>query len=186
GSAYQVVNAVGGFSMDGVIGWGRWSTGSCSTCNDGSQGTLENFHYVAGIQTSSADMTALGGLKADYALAGFTLPTSTGGIVGGRPSGTFSADFLNSSVQLKLDVPINAGRVTFDASGSISGSTFNGSGVTGEGFTGTFYGLFAGPKASYAGMGYKMPGGAVVSGDVMGVVVFKQTSTSPSVFVSPP
>ena len=178
-SSFQAANAVGGFSIDGVIGWGRWASGSCTSSGfscayPSPSGTLDNFHYVVGMQTSSADMTALGGLKADYALAGFTLPTSTGGIVGGRPIATLSADFSISNVQLHVGVPINGGLLTLNETGFISGSTFSGSGGSGS-----FAGFFGGANASYAGVGYKTPGGSVVPGEVMGVVVFKQTSTSP-------
>lgn len=158
---------VGGFSADGVIGWGRWSTGTLSTS---SLIDAKDLHYVVGRTTAVNDLATLAGLTATYNLIGYTLPTSTNGSIGGAPSGTLTASFGPSfmTVSLNLSVPIGAN--TFN----ISGSTVSASlGPTFSIFAAcaSVAGFFAGNNASHAGITYKLDVGADT---VSGAAAFKR------------
>lgn len=166
-NTFAGTNIAGGFTLDGVIGWGRWTAGSHTSYDP-----LQQFHYVVGVPTPGGDMSALtaGGVTATYSLAGFTLPTSASGVVGGAPSGTLTANFSAMTVAVNLSVPINGGTLTLsDSGGTISGSTFSyNSGCCYQGF-------FAGANASHAGLAYKIHGSSVGLNEyVFGAAAFKK------------
>ncbi len=172
GDTYTKTTLAGAFSADGVIGWGRWSSGTTSS------GSLVDFHYVTGMPTPAGDLTALGGISADYTynLIGYTLPTAQDGTVGQAPSGTLSANFRDgvgiSTVSINLTVPI--GGSTFSIVGAqsyISSSmpqTFNINTACA-----TVNGFFAGANATHAGVAYKLDSGGAM-GDVHGAAAFKR------------
>lgn len=167
---YSASVIAGAFSSDGVIGWGRWSSGTTTS------GSLIDFHYVTGIPTPTADLAALGGITATYNLIGYTFPTAQDGTVGQAPSGTLTANFggglSNSTISLNLTVPI--GGQTF----SIIGGTSWASASMPQTFSfstacAAVNGFFTGANASHAGIAYKLDSGMSM-GDVSGVGAFKR------------
>ncbi|MDQ5946781.1 MAG: FecR protein, partial [Pseudomonadota bacterium] len=109
GYDYKATSVAGSFSMDGVIGWGKWTEGGTTPTGYGSPEALKEFHYVAGMPTPSSDLVALGTISAVYQLAGFTLPTSSTGVVGSAPSGTLNVNFSGgtaTSIAANVNVPI--------------------------------------------------------------------------------
>lgn len=165
----------GGFSMDGVIGWGRWSTGARG--NTGYAGTtpLVDFHYVAGTPTPSAEISGLNVINATYRLAGFTLPTSSTGIVGSAPSGTMNASFAGGTATLSLsvNVPIGGTVLDFSSLGIFSNTGAGAATISGSSGGTTVKGFFAGSNASFAGLVYELSGGGAL-GSVNGALVFKK------------
>ncbi|MCP5268206.1 MAG: FecR domain-containing protein [Zoogloeaceae bacterium] len=170
--SYSKTVSAGAFSADGVIGWGRWSSGTSSS------GSLIDFHYAVGKPSSTPDLVALGGINADYTynLIGYTLPTAQNGTVGQAPSGSLSANFRDafgvSTVSINLTVPI--GGSTF----SIVGSQAYVSSSMPQTFTvntacATVNGFFAGSNATHAGVAYKLDSGGGM-GDVHGSAAFKR------------
>lgn len=153
----------GSFSMDGVIGWGRWATG------EGSYGSLtKDVHYVVGKETPYSEIVNLGGLVATYRMVGYTLPTATDGTIGQAPSGTLVAHFSSFLVNININVPIGGQVHNVSVSPSLYySSLFNGSSGSAE-----VKGFFAGTNASHAGLTYKITG--TVNGDVTGAAVFKR------------
>ncbi|HNL78701.1 MAG TPA: FecR family protein [Accumulibacter sp.] len=171
GYDYKASSVAGSFSMDGVIGWGKWTEGETVPTGYGSPEALKEFHYVTGKPTPTSDLVALGTISAVYQLAGFTLPTSSTGVVGSAPSGTLNVNFSGgsaTSIVANVNVPIG-------------GSTYNlntlvGSGSGGQTFSissGGAYvnGFFAGANASHAGLTYKFNS---VVGEVQGAAAFKR------------
>jgi hypothetical protein len=162
-----------GALSDGVIGWGRWSSGNLD--DNGYPTTLHNVHYVVGIPTPAADMSALqlASMIGTYSLIGFTYPTAyhsgTGvTIVGTQPiSATLMANFGLGNVSGTLSVPIGGSTYSDSWSGGISGPNFNGSGAA------SIQGFFAGANASRAGLVYQFGGTPI--GDISGAAAFKQT-----------
>lgn len=171
GSTFTASSLVGGFSADGVIGWGRWSTGTATNVGfSTSLVDVKDLHYAIGKTTATSELAGLAGLTATYNLIGYTLPTSTSGTVGGAPSGTLTASFNASlmSVSLNLSVPIGANTY------NISGTTFSAS--LGPTFSisaasASVAGFFAGTNASHAGISYKLDTGAEL---VYGAAAFKR------------
>lgn len=170
-SPYNASAIAGAFSVDGVIGWGRWSSGSSSS------GSLIDFHYITGVPTPTADLTALAGVTATYNLIGYTLPTAQDGTVGQAPSGTLTASFgnasFNSSLSVNLTVPI--GGQTFSVAG---GTTFPSQSMpqTFSFFTGgsaAVNGFFAGANAAFAGIAYKIENYSAM-GNITGTAAFKK------------
>ena len=167
---YSASVIAGAFSSDGVIGWGRWASGTTTS------GSLIDFHYVTGIPTPTADLVALGGVTATYNLIGFTFPTAQDGTVGQAPSGTLTANFgggvSNSTISLNMTVPI--GGQTF----SIVGGTSWASASMPQTFSfntacAAVNGFFTGANASHAGIAYKIDSGMSM-GYVSGVGAFKR------------
>jgi len=169
---------------DGVIGWGRWDSGSVTDSSVidccGATRALQDVHYIVGQPTPAADMMALYSANAvgTYSLIGATFPTAidSNGVrtIGTQPvMGSLTANFggvypAYPNVNVTLGVPI--GGNTFSISGSASlcptctvtssqPAAFNGSGtVSGGGITGGYAninGLFVGPGASRAGLVYQ-------------------------------
>jgi hypothetical protein len=163
---FSAGQTAGSFSVDGVVGWGRWTTGTFS--DSMSSYALSNFHYVVGVPTP--DVTALAGLVATYQLAGFTSPTSSTGLIGGAPTGNLTINFLGggtSSGLLVMSIPI--GGTTQNLTDSL---TVNNSG--GATFYGSYSnGFLAGSNASHAALTYKFTGSGGV-GEVMGAAAFKR------------
>ncbi|HMX15377.1 MAG TPA: FecR family protein [Rhodocyclaceae bacterium] len=166
---------VGTFT-DGIIGWGRIATGML----DGPEGgSVSNVHYVVGQPTPSSDIASLHSrnMTGTYELMGFTLPTSTSGAVGGRVTGSMTANFGTLHLGWTLGVPIGghnfgiAGSAGFGASPGFSGAVSCTSGCcTG----GSFSGFFAGANAVRAGLVYKFSSGTDL-GTVSGAAAFRQT-----------
>jgi len=163
--SYSADVVKGGFSADGVIGWGSWSTGLKNASV-----SLTDFHYVVGIPTSSTDLAALGGLNATYNLIGFTVPTSSSATSPtiGNPTATFLANFPAMSLTLNLTVPVGGTPYTNVLTGSTSLSSAN---FSLSGASGSAYGFFAGANASHAGITYDIYTG---SEDVMGALAFRR------------
>ncbi len=177
GTIYKAETVVGSFSFDGVIGWGLWSPASY---NSGT--ALSSLHYVVGKPTT--DFTGIHNMTGTYSLIGYTNPTSSLGSAS-VTSGSLTAAFDSSgSVNVQLNLSVQAGSTNYSYSGSTWGSsTFSMSGsVTGggSGATASVQGLFAGSNASHAGIVYKINDGSDVTS---GAAAFKQqslTTTPPS------
>lgn len=180
-----------GALSDGIIGWGRWVSGNWESYGSGPY-AIHDMHYVIGIPTPSADMTALGGMVGTYSLLGFTYPTAWNGstlTVGTQPiSGSLTADFYNGYVDGNLTVPLGANTYSQNWSGSVSiwQSTFSGSGnfttssgsdCAGSGCYTYISGFFAGANAARAGLVYQFQG--TDYGTVSGAATFKQTGLTP-------
>jgi hypothetical protein len=174
-TTYTAGSIAGSLSADGVLGWGRWSSGSSV---GGITSSLIDFHYVTGTPTPSADLVALGGLNATYTynLIGYTLPTAQNGTIGQAPSGTLYAEFRNfpsnSMVCVSLAIPI--GGTTFSVVGS---QTFASASMSPTFSINTacasVNGFFAGANATHAGVAYKIDSGMAM-GDVSGAAAFKR------------
>lgn len=175
---YASTSAANSITLNGSISWGRWATG---TSTYGSEYALNDFHYVAGKPTSSADLTSLGGLVAYYDFAGATLPTSTTGLTGKVQSDSkLTIDFASASVDLNLKYQIGGNSYNANITGAnLSGAGFSGSGDGAASGSFTFKGFVAGANAVNAGLVFKDQAGGAI-GDVTGAVVFKQTSTATS------
>jgi hypothetical protein len=176
GSTFTAGTIAGGLSADGVIGWGRWSTGKasnigyCSSLVD-----VKDLHYAIGKTTATSELTALSGVTATYGLIGYTLPTDLNGNIGQAPSGTLTASFGASfmTVSINLSVPINSNTYT------ISGSTFSASlGPTFSinGACSSVAGFFAGTNASHAGVTYRIDAGGAPgpTNYISGAAAFKR------------
>ncbi len=164
-SSGQVLTAgtiQGAFSADGIIGWGVWTSGTgVINCDGSCDVSLTRVHYVAGLPTSSSDISALqtADVTGTYSLIGYTNPTSHSGIVGSVTGGTLTASFTPAQVNVgvTLGVAIGGSNYTLSGTGSGSGSsTFSGSG---SGFL--YNGFFAGSQASHAGIAYKFSAGGL-------------------------
>jgi hypothetical protein len=171
-ASYTAGTVAGSFAMDGVIGWGRWSSGTKDYMGIA---PLVNMHYVAGSPTPSADIGALSVINATYKLAGYTLPTSSTGFVGSAPSGTMNASFSagNATLTLSVNVPINGSTLNFSSLGSFSNSGAGSAAIYGSSGGTTVKGLFAGANATFAGLVYEINAGGVL-GKVDGSLVFKK------------
>lgn len=159
----SATNIAGSFSMDGVIGWGRWATGEASLGS-----VTKDIHYVVGKETPYSEIANLGGLVATYRMVGYTLPTATDGTIGQAPSGTLVANFSLFQVNININVPIGGNVHNISASPSLYyTSLFNANPPNTE-----VKGFFAGTNASHAGLTYKITG--TPNGDVTGAAVFKR------------
>lgn len=174
-----------GALSDGVIGWGRWTGGIWDSY--GYANTIHDMHYVIGMPTPSSDMTALGGMIGTYAMIGYTYPTAWNGstmTVGNQAvSGTMTANFAMGDVKGDLVVPLGAHTYNTSWDGWISSSQFSGSGYASGGTCtssscyASIAGFFAGPKASHAGLTYRI--GNTDYGTISGAAAFKQTGLTP-------
>jgi hypothetical protein len=174
GSTFSAGNVAGGFSADGVIGWGRWSSGT-ATYVSGSSSLIDvqNLHYAVGKTTSAGELTSLAGVTATYNLIGYTLPTATNGSLGGAPTGTLTASFNVTQMSVSLNMSIPYASNTYVISGG-TGSTSLGSSFSFSGISPTYSvaGFFAGSNASHAGVTYKVEIGA--GADLSGAAAFKR------------
>ncbi len=167
--------------QDGIIGWGRWASGSCSGEFSCAGDTLLDVHYIAGRPTP--DLAALGGATGTYSLSGYTTPTTTGGASGGPVSGAMIADFSAYTLNVGMNVTVSATTFGLTGSGSInsgtaafSGSFSNCSGCSFSPPSGSFHGFFAGAGAERAGMVYTFDSGIGGINKVSGAAVFTQIS----------
>lgn len=172
----------GAFSVDGVIGWGSWSSGY----ND-SDGILPmtNVHYVVGKPTSAADLDNLSGTVASYALQGYTTPTSSNG-TGSSVTGSLTANFAGSATTIDANIGMKVGADSVNAVATgmtiSSGALFNSSGggdvkvngVTDSSGSVSMQGFFAGANASHAGLSYKIST-QYAPGTIQGAAAFKRT-----------
>jgi hypothetical protein len=170
---YTATKIAGGFSADGIIGWGRWTSGTYTTPTP-STDAVKDMHYVVGVPTSN--LTALGGTTATYQLSGFTSPTSTTGLVGGAPSGTLTATFAagsTSTASLSMSIPIGGITVGINETISVANATASFS-LSSTSPVREIRGFFSGANAPYAGLTYKAASGVTEIGDVTGAAVFKR------------
>ncbi|HXE37157.1 MAG TPA: FecR family protein [Azonexus sp.] len=173
GSSFAAGVIDGGFSADGVIGWGRWSTGTATGVSGSSSLVdVKDLHYVVGRTTTVSDLAALAGITATYNLIGYTIPTATNGSVGGAPSGTLTASFGATlmSVAVSLSVPYAAN--TYTISGG-TGPTALASTFAFNTACASVAGFFAGTNASHAGITYQLDTG-VAGTTLSGAAAFKR------------
>lgn len=169
-----VAGVIAGAFTDGIIGWGRWTTGSY-TSGSSSWG-LSNYHYVVGAPTPSSDPIWTSGVtNASYSLMGFTFPTRTDGVVGTQPvTATLSVNFATPAASLGMTVPIG-GSTNIVTSTPVGFTAFSAANPTFSGFFtgsgGAFTGFFAGANASRAGISYKFDDGI---GWVHGALAFRR------------
>lgn len=172
-------NVKGALAIDGVIGWGVWTTGSgVVNCDGACSVNATQLHYIAGLPTSTADISALqsANLVGTYSLAGYSLPTSESGVVGNVTGGTLTAHFAPAHVTVGVSLGVAIGGSSYALSGT--GSTSGGSRFSGgDGSTFGFNGFFAGANASHAGIAYKFSAGGLDE-HVMGAAAFRRTSTT--------
>ncbi len=177
-----------GMLSDGIVGWGRWIDAS-RTISGFPLDTLQHVHYVVGIPTPLADMSALqiASVTATFSLTGYTFPTAWNGSAftfGTLPiSADMTANFGSATVSGNLSVPIGGNTYTSSWSGSIAppaayaATQFVGSGVASGGSctacNSVVSGWFFGPNASRAGVFYQI-GTDPVIGDIQGAAVFSK------------
>lgn len=178
GEAFTATTIAGGMT-DGVVGWGRWSSG------DDCCGPQTNMHYVVGIPTPTADFSGpLAGVIGTYTLMGYTYPTGSDGTVGtGAVSGNLKADFSSSKVDLSLHIPIGAHSFDISTGGFVSSGSLPSinpsTSVTSLTGGCTYYcssavdGYFYGPNAVGAGLVYKIYSTTDFGGTVNGAVAFR-------------
>ncbi|MDP1717023.1 MAG: FecR domain-containing protein [Burkholderiales bacterium] len=200
GSVSATASVISGGFNDGIIGWGRWVTGTGESSVDcyssssfGCEGSaaLKDVHYVVGQPTPAGDMLAL---KNDYkvgtySLLGFTYPTSSNGTVGTQSvTGSLTAYFGSGYLGVTLGVPIGGNSFNINGTANFNAASPGGSydvnpaafygnslSVTGASAgTATVSGLFVGANASRAGLVYQFPTYDI--GTVSGAATFKQTS----------
>lgn len=187
GSSFSGVVA-GGFT-DGVIGWGRWTSGTHVDCYSpcGDPRGLQDVHYVVGQPTPYEDMNNLeyDGMVGTYSLIGFTFPTAFNSYTGERTVGTervtgsLEADFGEGYVWMSLGVPIGGQSFQLEGSGGISSNAhFSGELYEYGDMAGSagFDGMFVGANASRAGAVYQFNDYSDANlGTVTGAVTFRQT-----------
>ncbi len=171
-----------GMLSDGIVGWGRWIDAS-RTIGGFPMDTLQHVHYVVGMPTPLADMSALqiANVTATYSLTGYTFPTAWNGSTftfGTLPiSADMTANFGLGTVSGNLNVPIGGNTYTSSWTGSIITTQIAGSGsASGGACTGCFSyinGWFFGPNASRAGVFYQI-GTDPVIGDIQGAAIFSK------------
>ena len=172
--------------------WGRWTGGV-------SQAGYPAVHYVVGIPTPNINsMTG----AYDFAVAGFTTPTSTGSLGGFNGiTGSLTADFDSSLVNVNMTVDYANADYTLATGTPLSvnsDATFGGS-ITATGgiepvsgpsscdlgaCSASIAGFFAGANADHAGLSYALDDPA--DGELTGAVVFDQSGPgSPIIVVLP-
>lgn len=122
-------NVEAGFDPVTVLRWGRWSGGTANiTLMDGTDASqdlgTQSLHWISGPESAAAPVMPITGV-ANYTLIGNTSPTDNLGNIGALGNATFSADFLNQTVNSTVFV-------------DIAGATWN---ATGNGTIGALAGL---------------------------------------------
>ncbi len=149
------------------LSWGRYAAGDVQVGDAPS--TLsgnDSVHYLIGMATFASAMANLTG-SATYSLVGHTTPTTTVGSVvtlGSSVSGTLTADFSLSSLQVAMAVVSGSSNYSISGPITFSGATFEafGLGTTLNGancfsYCGTdVTGFFAGTQAESIGLMYKI------------------------------
>jgi hypothetical protein len=170
------------FGTDGILAWGRWID------NVNFFGTLETYssntglHYVVGMPTPSMPQSG----QATYALIGATSPTEiNGSMTPGTLTGSMSvSDWSAGVITMNLNVSMPSAGLGYIINGDavISGSSFSGSFVNGEGINGTnqiscasgcsagVEGFFAGDAATRAGLSYHINDNSSI--DIVGAAAF--------------
>ena len=181
GEAFSGDQIAGGLT-NGTVGWGRWTSGTYDS-TDGSY-DLYSAHYVVGVPTSTADISALGSQTGTYRLTGATFPTltsSSGQLLAVATSpitGSLTVNFgMGSGYSYQLgNIAVGGNVFAMTGSGSISGAALvNGSNsVTGgSSASGSVAGFLFGSNASHAGLTYQI----LQSGNtISGAAAFTQTS----------
>lgn len=159
------------FTIDGILGWGVWSSGTMD--GDSGMTSLTDIHYIVGKPTDSSELSALasGNITATYSLIGYTAPTSNS--VGG----------VGSNVQADLSINFGTATSTLAVSTDFAGTNYSASNVTASlnlstgtmaGGSGSlsYSGFVAGANASYAGIAYTLD--ASVNGTLSGALAFKK------------
>jgi hypothetical protein len=166
------------YFTDGTIGWGRWSSGVLSGDGPSAQ-ALKDVHYVVGKPTATNDPVFSSSGTSTYNMLGFTMPTSTTGVVGTQAiTGQLSVNFSTYQVGVNMTVPIGGKTYVITDTASWSYGAFNSSGfICGGACTnGQLSGFFAGSGASHAGLTYQfldnLPGTDL--GKISGAAVFKK------------
>lgn len=165
GSTTSGSTSVADSGNDGVIAWGRWTSGTTAGSGANAQRTFsgnDSFHYIVGIPTSDADMAALasGGVTATYTFVGGTAPTTDRGGIGTLNSASLTARFAGAQVDVDFSVTVpNASYAVSGRNLSITGSGFSGTvGASGttclSGCSTPIDGFFAGSQAARAGLSY--------------------------------
>jgi hypothetical protein len=181
----QSVGLHADFGTDGILAWGRWiGLASIPETLVGTEIYLANqgFHYVVGQPTPSMPQSG----PATYTLIGATSPTEIDGILlPGTFSGTMSVtDWSIGEIKMNLNVSMPAAGLGYliDGTALISGSTFSGSFVKGQGVAGTnlnscasscsagIQGFFAGATAERAGVAYHINDNGAL--DIVGTAAF--------------
>lgn len=170
-STLQATTVGSTFTIDGVLGWGVWSSGT----QDSGYGLtpLTDIHYVVGKPTNSSELSALalGSVTASYSLIGYTAPTSN--LVGG----------VGSNVQAALSINFGTATSTLSVSSDFAGTNYSASNVTASlslstgtmaGSSGSlsYSGFVAGTNASHAGIAYTLD--ASTNGTLSGALAFKK------------
>lgn len=172
-SGTYVAGEIAGAFTDGIIGWGRWTTGNYTSGS--SSWALSNYHYVVGAPTPSSDPVWTSGVaNASYALMGFTYPTRTDGVVGTQPViASLTVNFATPGASLALGVPFEGTNHSFTGTLALAFSAANPtfSGTLSGGSGGAFSGFFAGTNAARAGIGYRFDDGV---GFVHGALAFRR------------
>lgn len=174
--SFAAASVVGSFA-NGVLGWGRWSSG---TITDTTSKAIADLHYVVGAPTSLAGLTgtvnftSFGGTNATHRDQGTGVVT-----VGGVATGTMKVDFFTTPMaQIDLQIPINGANVGLNLTGiavNTTNGTFNGAG------TGAIVsGLFSGANAAFAGLTYRTEDSLAANiglsnAPITGAVVFSRT-----------
>ena len=113
-----------------------------------------------------------------YNMLGFTMPTSTTGVIGTQAvTGQLSVNFSSYQVGVNMTVPIGGKTYVITNTTAWSSGTFNSSFNCGGACTnGQLIGFFAGSGASHAGLTYQfldnLPGTDL--GKISGAAVFKK------------
>jgi len=140
GAATSIGSVAGG----DFVGWGTWLTGTITEISPPPPASsIGRLHYVVGIPTGLMPVTG----TAAYSLIGSTAPTRADGAAGSLTSATFSVDFSPGGV-VSASLVNTFGLSTFttaEASITRSGSSFQGSAISGN---------FFGANAARAGLVY--------------------------------
>jgi hypothetical protein len=186
--SYSAVNGTGSLGTgtvslsgtDGIIGWGRWvnppiTAGPASTLT-----APVTFDYVIGVPTAVMPKTG----TATYTLLGYVAPTATNGTSGYALTGTLSANFATSAVNVNMSVSNAASSYTIatatpltiigaNFAGTNIGTTGAGTGVCTGPCTTSINGFFTGTNAVRAGLSYSITD-SVGSNNIQGVAAFTQ------------
>jgi hypothetical protein len=129
--------------------------------------------------TSSMDYLVANSLNGTYSVSGFSTPVDeNGNAIGGAVTGSFQAHFGTGTID-NFDLNVSTVASVNNATGSISGSSFNASGSASFGSSGSFSatGEFLGNSAAQSGVAYTFSD--LTSGSVSGTAAYQQTSLTP-------
>ena len=134
--------SIGTITGGDFVGWGVWLTGTRTPIVVSTSASADRLHYVVGIPTGLMPTTG----TASYSMIGSTAPTRADGVVGSLTSASFSANFTTGYASASLVTNFGGPSYTTAASSmTISGSGFSGAGIIGN---------FFGANAARAGLVY--------------------------------